>query len=193
MLFRSSNTPYVSGSPYDSPHATPPPPSHADPLAAYRASAQAAYAAGGNARQDAALREHSFIGTAEAQLDALIAQGRATWGNLGEQREILKGTQRRLRDAGVTMGLSRNVIVSLRLLRRCRRGKGADILAVAHDRATSNADPRKTTSSSPSAPSLRSCASVRRLSGRPSDRSCRADAALPSAISLHLQVVRLGL
>jgi Golgi SNAP receptor complex protein 2 len=107
-----SNTPYASGSPYDSPHATPPPPSHADPLAAYRASAQAAYAAGGNARQDAALREHSFIGTAEAQLDALIAQGRATWGNLGEQREILKGTQRRLRDAGVTMGLSRNVIVS---------------------------------------------------------------------------------
>ncbi|CAO1616717.1 unnamed protein product [Jaminaea pallidilutea] len=95
-----------------------------DPLAAYKmnASAQAMFggtggsggfggAGGGySAREDHALREHSFIQNTEAQLDAFIAQGKEVWGNLTEQRDILKGTQRKLLDAANTMGLSRNVI-----------------------------------------------------------------------------------
>lgn len=64
----------------------------------------------GSAREGQALREHSFIQQTEAQLDSFIAQGREVWSNLTEQRDILKGTQRKLRDVGVTMGLSRDVI-----------------------------------------------------------------------------------
>ncbi|PWN89525.1 hypothetical protein FA10DRAFT_268066 [Acaromyces ingoldii] len=84
-----------------------------DPRAAYRMNASAAAMFGsstGSAREGQALREHSFIQQTEAQLDSFIAQGREVWSNLTEQRDILKGTQRRLRDVGVTMGLSRDVI-----------------------------------------------------------------------------------
>lgn len=66
---------------------------------------------GMTAREGFALREHSFIDQTENQLDSFIAQGREVWQNLTEQRDILKGTQRKLRDVGVTLGLSRNVIV----------------------------------------------------------------------------------
>lgn len=88
----------------------------ADPLVAYRmnASAQAMFGDGSSgefsARENHALREHSFIQNTEAQLDAFIAQGREVWSNLTEQRDILKGTQRKLLDAANTMGLSRNII-----------------------------------------------------------------------------------
>lgn len=93
----------------------------ADPLAAYKmnASAQAMFGSSGSggggdnpysAREGHALREHSFIQNTEQQLDAFIAQGREVWGNLTEQRDILKGTQRRLLDAANTLGLSRTVI-----------------------------------------------------------------------------------
>lgn len=90
-----------------------------DPLAAYKMNASAAAmfgdgAAGGtggfSARESHALREHSFIQQTEQQLDAFIAQGREVFGNLVEQRGILKGTQKRLRDAANTLGLSRDVI-----------------------------------------------------------------------------------
>ncbi|PWZ01676.1 V-snare-domain-containing protein [Testicularia cyperi] len=88
-----------------------------DPLAAYKMNASAAAMFGGgngsggfSTRESHALREHSFIEQTEAQLDAFIAQGREVFGNLVEQRGILKGTQRRLRDAANTLGLSRDVI-----------------------------------------------------------------------------------
>lgn len=88
-----------------------------DPLAAYKMNASAAAmfgdgsgGGGFSARESHALREHSFIQQTEQQLDAFIAQGREVFGNLVEQRGILKGTQRRLRDAANTLGLSRDVI-----------------------------------------------------------------------------------
>ncbi|EST05751.2 GOSR2/Membrin/Bos1 [Kalmanozyma brasiliensis GHG001] len=84
-----------------------------DPLAAYKMNASAAAMFGSSefsARESHALREHSFIQQTEQQLDAFIAQGREVFGNLVEQRGILKGTQRRLRDAANTLGLSRDVI-----------------------------------------------------------------------------------
>jgi len=61
-------------------------------------------------REQHALREHSFIQDTDNALDSYIAQGQAVLNNLVEQRQILKGTQRRLLDAANTLGLSRNVI-----------------------------------------------------------------------------------
>ncbi|PVF96771.1 V-snare-domain-containing protein [Serendipita vermifera] len=61
-------------------------------------------------REQHALREHSFIQNSETQLDAFIAQGQEVLNNLVDQRQMLKGTQRRLLDAANTLGLSRNVI-----------------------------------------------------------------------------------
>ncbi|CAO1616043.1 unnamed protein product [Sympodiomycopsis kandeliae] len=113
----------AASSPYGQQSSYPPHQQQSDPLAAYKmnASAQAMFGgdgsgAGGSsyggysAREGHALHEHSFIQNTEAQLDAFIAQGREVWGNLTEQRDILKGTQRKLLDAANTMGLSRTVI-----------------------------------------------------------------------------------
>jgi Golgi SNAP receptor complex protein 2 len=62
------------------------------------------------AREDFALREHTFLQESERSIDGYIAQGRAVLENLVEQRGILKGTQRRLLDAANTLGLSRETI-----------------------------------------------------------------------------------
>ncbi len=51
----------------------------------------------GASREQHALHEHTFLQGAEARLDDFLAQG----------REV---TQRRLRDAANTLGLSRDVI-----------------------------------------------------------------------------------
>jgi Golgi SNAP receptor complex protein 2 len=94
-------------------HGALPPQQRPNPLSAYRmnASAEAMFGADTlSAREGHALREHSFIRQTDSQLDTYIAQGREIWSNLTEQRDILKGTQRKLRDVGVTLGLSRNVI-----------------------------------------------------------------------------------
>ncbi|KAG8890288.1 protein transport protein bos1 [Tulasnella sp. 403] len=61
-------------------------------------------------RQAHALDEHSFLQRTENDLDNFIAQGREVLDNLVDQRNILKGTQKRLLDAANTLGLSRNVI-----------------------------------------------------------------------------------
>lgn len=61
-------------------------------------------------REQYALHEHTFIQGAEARLDDFLAQGREVLDNLVDQRTMLKGTQRRLRDAANTLGLSRDVI-----------------------------------------------------------------------------------
>ena len=61
-------------------------------------------------REDHALREHSFIQNTDTKLDEFIAQGRAVLDDLVDQRNVLKGTQRRLLDAANTLGLSRDVI-----------------------------------------------------------------------------------
>jgi len=61
-------------------------------------------------REDHALREHSFIQNTENALDDFIAQGRAVLDDLVDQRNVLKGTQKRLLDAANTLGMSRDVI-----------------------------------------------------------------------------------
>jgi len=45
-----------------------------------------------------------------AQLDEFLERGRAVLGDLGQQRDILKGTQRRLYDVGATLGISGDTI-----------------------------------------------------------------------------------
>ncbi|KAH9940426.1 V-snare-domain-containing protein [Epithele typhae] len=64
----------------------------------------------GASRESYALREHSFIQNTDTKLDEFIAQGRAVLDDLVDQRNVLKGTQRRLLDAANTLGLSRDVI-----------------------------------------------------------------------------------
>jgi Golgi SNAP receptor complex protein 2 len=66
--------------------------------------------AGFSGRERGALDEHSFIQNADNRLDEFLAQGREVLDNLVDQRNMLKGTQKRLLDAAHTMGLSRDVI-----------------------------------------------------------------------------------
>lgn len=61
-------------------------------------------------REFRALDEHSFVQNTESRLDDFIAQGREVLDNLVDQRNMLKGTQRRLLDAANTLGMSRDVI-----------------------------------------------------------------------------------
>jgi len=67
-------------------------------------------AANSTLRDDHALREHTFLQNTEARLDDFLAQGREVLDNLVDQRNVLKGTQRRLLDAANTLGMSRDVI-----------------------------------------------------------------------------------
>jgi Golgi SNAP receptor complex protein 2 len=65
---------------------------------------------GSTLRENHALHEHSFIQSTEARLDEFLAQGREVLDSLVDQRNVLKGTQKRLLDAANTLGLSRDVI-----------------------------------------------------------------------------------
>lgn len=61
-------------------------------------------------REFRALDEHSFIQNTDSRLDEFLAQGREVLDNLVDQRNVLKGTQRRILNAANTLGLSREVI-----------------------------------------------------------------------------------
>ena len=61
-------------------------------------------------REQHALREQSFFAQGNAQLDEYLERGRAVLGDLGAQRDMLKGTQRRLYDVAGTLGISGDTI-----------------------------------------------------------------------------------
>ncbi|KAK4544501.1 hypothetical protein LTR36_004073 [Oleoguttula mirabilis] len=61
-------------------------------------------------RESHALREQSFFGSANNTLDEYMERGRAVLGDLGDQREVLKGTQRKLYNIGNTLGISGDTI-----------------------------------------------------------------------------------
>ncbi|KAL2014471.1 hypothetical protein VTN00DRAFT_1996 [Thermoascus crustaceus] len=61
-------------------------------------------------REAHALREQSFFATTNTQLDEFLDRGRAVLADLGQQREILKGTQRRLYSVANTLGVSGDTI-----------------------------------------------------------------------------------
>ncbi|RVX75827.1 hypothetical protein B0A52_00184 [Exophiala mesophila] len=61
-------------------------------------------------REDHALREQNFFGAANSQIDEFLDRGRAVLGDLAQQREILKGTQKRLYSVANTLGVSGDTI-----------------------------------------------------------------------------------
>ncbi|MCJ1245739.1 protein transport protein bos1 [Trapelia coarctata] len=61
-------------------------------------------------RESHALREQSFFSNANTQLDEYLERGRAVLGDLGQQKEILKGTQKRLYSVANTLGVSGDTI-----------------------------------------------------------------------------------
>ncbi|CAA7259094.1 unnamed protein product [Cyclocybe aegerita] len=85
--------------------------SQAEPVSEspFRGSTPQPYGGMGN-REFRALDEHSFIQNTDSRIDDFIAQGREVLDNLVDQRNMLKGTQRRLLDVANTLGLSRDVI-----------------------------------------------------------------------------------
>ncbi|KAL8825143.1 MAG: hypothetical protein Q9191_004590 [Dirinaria sp. TL-2023a] len=61
-------------------------------------------------REDAALHEQSFLSQTNTQLDEYLERGRAVLGDLGAQREMLKGTQKKLYSVANTLGVSGDTI-----------------------------------------------------------------------------------
>ncbi|GAA5821320.1 hypothetical protein JCM11491_001991, partial [Sporobolomyces phaffii] len=61
-------------------------------------------------RTNHALKEHDFFASTSETLDAYLAQGQAVLGNLANQRDVMKGTRKRLLHAANTLGLSRETI-----------------------------------------------------------------------------------
>lgn len=72
-------------------------------------------------RETHALREQSFMASTNAQLDEFLERGRAVLSDLGDQREMLKGTQRRLYSVANTLGISGDTIRMVE--RRARQDK----------------------------------------------------------------------
>ncbi|KAJ9142812.1 Protein transport protein BOS1 [Coniochaeta hoffmannii] len=61
-------------------------------------------------REGHLMREQNFFASTNSALDEYIARGQAVLGDLGNQRETLKGAQKRLYDVAGTLGLSGNTI-----------------------------------------------------------------------------------
>ncbi|KAF1811575.1 V-snare-domain-containing protein [Eremomyces bilateralis CBS 781.70] len=72
-------------------------------------------------REQHALREQSFSSRTNTQLDEYIDRGRAVLADLGDQREMLKGTQRKLLSVANTLGISGETIRMVE--RRVRQDK----------------------------------------------------------------------
>ncbi|KAF2122279.1 v-SNARE protein-like protein Bos1 [Lophiotrema nucula] len=90
-------------------------PASQDPNAPYRPnpySSQGALGTGSSdfTREDHAFREQNFISQTSATLDEYLDRGRAVLGDLGQQRDMLKGTQRRLYSVANTLGISGDTI-----------------------------------------------------------------------------------
>ncbi|KAK0732196.1 hypothetical protein B0H67DRAFT_597826 [Lasiosphaeris hirsuta] len=73
------------------------------------------------AREGHALREQQFFSSTHSALDEYLARGQAVLGDLGQQREILKSTQKRLYSVGNTLGISGDTIRMID--RRARQDK----------------------------------------------------------------------
>lgn len=61
-------------------------------------------------RQEGLTRERDALGRAGAQLDEFLERGKMVLGDLGEQREMLKGAQRRIYSVANTLGVSTDTI-----------------------------------------------------------------------------------
>ncbi|RDA92690.1 hypothetical protein CP533_3709 [Ophiocordyceps camponoti-saundersi (nom. inval.)] len=72
-------------------------------------------------REAHAFREQNFMATTNQALDEYIARGQAVLGDLGQQREMLKNTQKRLYNVANTLGVSGDTIRMVE--RRAREDK----------------------------------------------------------------------
>ena len=61
-------------------------------------------------REQHAFREQTFFEQSNTHLDEFLDRGRAVLGDLGQQREMLKGTQRKLYSVANTLGISGDTI-----------------------------------------------------------------------------------
>ncbi|KAF7447207.1 protein transport protein BOS1 [Pyrenophora tritici-repentis] len=61
-------------------------------------------------REGHVLRENTFFNKTSEQLDEFLDRGRAVLGDLGQQRDMLKGTQKRLYTVANTLGISGDTI-----------------------------------------------------------------------------------
>ncbi|KAF7187740.1 Protein transport protein BOS1 [Pseudocercospora fuligena] len=61
-------------------------------------------------REGHALRENNFFSSSNQVLDEYLERGRDVLSNLGDQREMLKNTQRKLYSVGTTLGISGDTI-----------------------------------------------------------------------------------
>jgi len=82
---------------------------------------QAYLGSGDDAREAHALREQNFFSSTNQALDDYIARGQAVLSDLGQQREMLKGTQKRLYSVANTLGISGDTIRMVE--RRAREDK----------------------------------------------------------------------
>jgi hypothetical protein len=73
-------------------------------------SASLGLGSGDVSREAHALREQNFFANTHSALDDYLARGQAVLGDLGQQREMLKGTQRRLYSVANTLGVSGDTI-----------------------------------------------------------------------------------
>ncbi|CAN8102865.1 unnamed protein product [Discula destructiva] len=80
-----------------------------------------AMGSGDVSREQHALREQNFFNSTNSALDEYIARGQAVLGDLGEQREMLKNTQKKLYSVANTLGVSGNTIRMIE--RRAREDK----------------------------------------------------------------------
>ncbi|KAI9733806.1 MAG: protein transport protein bos1 [Claussenomyces sp. TS43310] len=83
--------------------------------------ANAGLGSGDVARENHALREQNFFANTHSALDEYLARGQAVLGDLGQQREMLKGTQKRLYSVANTLGVSGDTIRMVE--RRAREDK----------------------------------------------------------------------
>jgi hypothetical protein len=72
-------------------------------------------------REAHVVREQNFFANTHAALDEYLARGQAVLGDLGNQKETLKGVQKRMYDVGATLGLSGDTIRMID--RRARQDK----------------------------------------------------------------------
>lgn len=82
---------------------------------------QQQFGSGDEARENHALREQNFFANTNSALDDYIARGQAVLGDLGQQREMLKTTQKRLYSVANTLGISGDTIRMVE--RRAREDK----------------------------------------------------------------------
>lgn len=84
--------------------------------------------AGDEVREAHAFREQNFFSNTNHALDDFIAKGQAVLGDLGQQRETLKNTQKRLYSVANTLGVSGDTIRMVE--RRAREDKWIFIAGV---------------------------------------------------------------